>query len=305
MSLDRIASITTLIEPPPIALANFGIPMVAAILTTSQGTAWTSEYGSDVTAEVTPATWQSVLTGLGVTSSEDLWGALTDLFSQEQGPDTVLLGRRATPTAQVVEIDIGGADDGDYEITITMAADGSTTFTFQASSSDASAIEAGLIAAVNAGTLPVTAAAGTGDQLTLTADDAGVPFQAGVEAPSSNLTATTSTASAGLVEDIALWRAERDDWYFLLETTRNSGVIGAAAELIETMRKLLVAQTDDSNAQSSGSTADLASVLGPLGLNLSRTAIVWHDNDDQFVDFALVGLQASKQPGSSTYANKS
>lgn len=304
MSIDRIISVTTRIAPPPVSLANFGIPMVAAILTGPQGTAWTSAYGADLTVEVTPATWQSTLTALGVTSSEDLFVALTDLFSQELGPDLVLLGRRATPVAQVVEVDISGTDDGSYEITLTGAAFGSETFSFAAVGQTADQIEAALISAVNGGTLPITAAAGTGDQLTLTADEAGVPFVTGVEAPSDNLTATVATASTGIVEDIALWRAERDDFYFLLETTRSSGVIGAAAEIIETLRKLLVAQTDDANAQSGGSDADLASVLGPLGLNLSRTALVWHDNDDQFVDFALVGLQASKQPGSSTYANK-
>lgn len=301
MSLDRIIDITTTLAPPASALANFSVPLVASILTAPQGTAWTSAYGSALTAEVTKSNYVATLTALGITSSEDVYVALVDMFSQDDWPALVLLGRRATAVAQVTLVNITGTDDGDYTVTIN-----GTDFTYTASGATADTIEAQLISAVNAGSEPVTAAPGTGDQLTLTADEAGVPFTVSVTNADSNLNTAVDTASVGLPEDIAAWNTERSDWYILLETTRTDGNIQAAAEAIETTTppKLFIAQTNDPNGQVLAATSDLGYLLGPLGLNLERTALVWHGNDDEFLDAALVGKNAPKQPGSVTWANK-
>jgi hypothetical protein len=298
VSLDRIANIATNLREPPIGLAGFGVPLTAAILTAPQETLWDSIYGASVdTAEFTSANFLTLLSALSVSTSEDLHISLTDLFSQERSPSLALVGRRATAVAQVELVDITGTDDGDYTVTIN-----GTDFTFAASSDTADDIEAGLISAVNAGSEPVTAAPGTGDQLSLTADEAGVPFTLSVEAPSDNLTASTDTANTGIPEDITTWTTERNDWYALLETTRSSGVIGAAANTIEALDKVLIAQTDDAAAQTSATT-DIGSELNALGL--LRTMLWWHDNDDEFVDAAIAGKMLPTQPGSETWANQS
>jgi hypothetical protein len=300
MSLDRIADISVNLRERPIALAGFGIPLIAAILTSPQDTAWDTEYGGTVDViEVDSDNWTTVLTTIGVTSTEDLYVALSDMFGQDESPELVRIGRRATAVAQVVEVDIVGTDDGDYVITIN-----GNDYTFAASADTGSDIEAGLIAAVQGGAdaVWVTATAGTGDQLIVTSDFAGVPFTLSVSAPSDNLETSIATPNTGLPEDVVIWRAETDDWYFVLETTRTTGNIRALGETIETLRKLYIAQTDDAAAQTNATT-DPGSLLGPTGLNLDRTAVIWHDNDDQFVDAALVGALAGTTPGSETWAN--
>lgn len=307
MSLDRIVNLTINLAESPIALADFSTPLVAAILTSPQGTAWDDEYDAaqDVIT-VTPATWQAVMTALGVSSSEDLYVCLSDLFAQSRKPPRARIGRRATAVAQVVRVDIAATTNGDFTVTIN-----GVDFTFAASSSTATQIRDGLISAINGGTEPVTAAIVDADSLSLTADLAGAPFTHDVEHSSNPaaITATQTTASIGLPEDIANWRSQTafdgDSWYCLLETTRLDGNIRAAAETIEALgaRKIFIAQTDDANALT-GATTDIGYVLGPLGLNLLRTSVWYHDDDNEFVDAAIAGLMLPAQPGSETWANK-
>ena len=83
------------------------------------------------------------------------------------------LNKIVTPAvAQVNNVNIGGADDGSYEVVIN-----GTTFAFAASSNTAEEIRDGLLAAVNGGSEPVTASPGAAvDDLVLTADVAGTAF---------------------------------------------------------------------------------------------------------------------------------
>ena len=64
-------------------------------------------------------------------------------------------------------------------------------------------------------------------------------------------------ANVGIGEDQALWDLEDNRWFFLLETTRSSGVIQTAAEVIEASSspRMLVAQTDDALAQTGAGVA--------------------------------------------------
>ncbi len=309
MSLSRIADISISLAERPIALEGFGIPLVAAILTAGQDTAWDTEHGASVDViEVTPSNWQTSLTALGVTSSEDLYVGLNDLFSQDEQPETVLIGRRATAVAQVVQIDIDGTTDGTFTVTINGA-----DYAFAASGNTAAEIRDGLIAAITAdqdsdndGAADIAAAIVDADSHSVTSSVAGVPFtySASHSTTPADIAISQTTASVGLVEDIAAWRAERDDWYFLLETSRLSGNIRAAAEAIEALTKFFVAQSSDANAQTS-STENIGTRLGPVGLNLDRTMLWYSANDDQFVDFAIVGKMAPKQPGRASWANQS
>lgn len=300
MSLDRIANITINLQERPIPLAGFGIPLIAALLTSPQSSAWDTEYGASTdVAEIAVDTWQGALESLGVSSSADLYVALLDMFSQDEQPETVLLGRRATAVAQVVNVSIDAATDGTFTVTVN-----GTDYTYAASGTTADVIRDALVTAVDADPA-VSAVAGAGDTLDITASVAGVPFtlSTGHSSTPASISSSETTANVGLGDDIGDWRAERDDWYFLLETTRTPGVVQYAAETIETMRKLFVTQSSDADAQTA-STTDIGYLLGPLGLNMNRTSVWWNDNDDQFVDAAIVGKMAPKDPGAETWANQ-
>lgn len=295
---------------PPLGLPSLTIPLTAAILTPTQETNWDSIYGASVdVVSLSPSTWADALTALGVTTGEDIQVALADMFSQvfqgqQSAPDEFLLARRSTPVAQVVTVTINGNTDGTFTHTIN-----GTDHAFVAVAQTTTQIRDGLVAAINAGSEPVTAAPGAGDTYTVTADEAGVPFTSSVTSTGvpADITQATTTPNTGLPEDIANWDSQDARWTFLLETTRSSGNIQAAAETIETIprKPIFVAQTNDPLAQSGASTDDLASVLGSAGLGLTRTALVWHDNDDQFVDFALVGKMMGFLPGDPNWVHQS
>ncbi len=305
MSLDRIASIVINLAEPPLGLAGFGVPLLGVILTAPQETSWDTIYGAAVDViEVTPADYVAQLEALGVTSAEDFRVALDDMFAQSRKPALVLIGRRATAVAQISNADIVGTTDGTFTITIN-----GDDAAFVASSSTAADIAAGLVTAVNLLTQPVTAAPGAPDSVDCTADEAGVPFTISVDSTGvpADIVLTTPTPSIGITEDVSTWRGQRDDWYGLLETTRSSGVIETAGNVIEALPvdKIFIAQTNDPLAQTGASTLDIGSVLGATGLNLFRTALWWSSNDDQFVDAAAVGKMFPSAPGSETWANQS
>lgn len=302
MPLSDSITVTTRYAEPPLGVPSLQIPICAFLPTSDQRTAWVAAYGSTETPNVVQidgGSWQGVLEDLGVTTGEDIQVALTDLFSQKLNgapmqPGTVLLALRAVPVAQVYTATVAVvAAAGNYTTTIN-----GTDFVV-AYTASANATATAIRSAINAGTEPVTAS-GAGASVVLTADEAGVPFTVSVEHSTTpgDYTGVATTASVGLHTDIADWDAEDPRGYFLLETTRSSGVIQAAAEAWEvrtgTYPGQFWAQTDDSAAQGGGST-DLGSVL--IALGLTRTRLFLHDNDDEFVDWAQCGKVCAYPPG--------
>jgi Protein of unknown function (DUF3383) len=293
MSLDRIANITINLRKPSLPLASFNIPLTGAALTSQQEGNW----GDNLVREFSPYTYLDDLETIGVTDSEDLYVALVDLFSQERQPSVALVGMLSDAVAQVNTITLGGATDGPYVLTIN-----GTDFSYTASSNTATQIRDALLALVNAGTQPVTASTSGANAMPLTADEPGVSFTVSVSSPGSTMTSVLTTPNVGYPTDLVQWRAERNDFYYVLEQSRSPALIKNIAGVVEAMGKLFFAQSNDSAAQTQGATTDLGSELAALGYN--RTAVIYDPNNDQFVDHALVGRMAPVAPGSETYANK-
>lgn len=298
MSFDNLVQLNISLSQPPIPLASFGVPLVLAVLTSPQATAWTSVHSSNLYIEVTPSTWETALAAIGVTSSEDLYLALQDLFGQDDQPERAYIGRRQTAVALVRRFTISGNTDGTYTITIN-----GTAHAHVASGQTATQIRDALIVLINAGAQAtrVTATSNSTDQIDVTADLAGETFTDATSSTGSAITVATQTASVGPTEDVAAIRAQVDDWYWLLETTRASGNHRMLAALTSTLRKFYWGQTSDAAAQAAGST-DIGSELGAL--SYIRTALVWDDDDNDFVDAAWVGLMAPSPPGSASWHAK-
>lgn len=298
MSFDTLVQLDISLSQPPIPLASFGVPLILAVLTSPQGTAWTSLHGSNLYVEVTPSTWETALTALGVTSSEDLYSALQDMFAQEDQPERAYIGRRATAVAMVRRFVITGTTDGTYTITIN-----GTDHAHAATGQTATQIRDALIVLINAGAQAtrVTATTNSTNAIDVTADLAGETFTDSVASTGSTITVSTITANVGISTDIPLIRAQVDDWYWLLETTRESGAHRMASAAVSTLRKFYWGQTDDALAQQAGS-SDIGSELGAL--SYIRTALVWDDDDNDFVDAAWVGLMAPSAPGAATWHGK-
>lgn len=294
MPLNSIAQISISLADPPAARPGFGTPIVFAVLTAPQVAA----FGSDLAIAVTKDTWQAILTSLGITSSEDAWLAMEDLFSQDEEPELALLARRATPVAQVNTYLVGGTTDGSYVISL----DGNEA-SYTASGNTATEIRDALVTALgllyNAADFAIADV--STDSISVTAQSPGLPFTSSVDSPGDVLTLTISTPNVGMPEDIVAVRAERDDWYAIVEAGHADSDILATARAVEPIEKIFIAQTNDTDALTTG-TDDVGAILQSEGL--IRTAVLYHDNIDQFVDAAWLGRMLPTDPGSQNWAYK-
>lgn len=303
MAEDNIVNIEIDLAAPALSVAGFNIAVTAAQLTAPQNAAWDALYGASVNmAEVTQSDYIATLAALGVSSSEDLYVALQRFFGQSRKVGYALIGRRATPVAQENQISIAGTTDGTFTATVN-----GNDATFVASSNTAEQIRDGLSAAVALLGEPVALADVGTDDFTLTATEAGVPFTLSVthSTTPTDITSVVNTASVGLPQDLNTWEAERTDWWLVLEHTRSIEVIYATALAVDSHPRPIafLAQTNDAAAQTAATT-DIASRLGPTGVNTRKTLIVWNDDNDEFVDHALAGKMLPATPGNETWANK-
>lgn len=297
MPLSDIINLTINLEPAPIPRAGFGIPLLLGVLPAVAVTAMIALPGSPLTVELTPATFKTTLASLGLVSSDEIFRMFVALFGDDtRQPTIALLGRRATPVAQVRTVTVNTAEAGTYTVTIN-----GDDAVFVAVAEAVTAIRDALVTAINALTQPVTATPASTDEIVLTADEAGESSTLAVthSATPANITFVVTTPNVGVQEDFAAIKLERDDWYATLLLERTSGQIREASSFIETENKIYIAQTDDSTAQAA-STTDIGAELNALAR--VRTAVVFNDDDLEYVDAAWAGRMLPSDPGSETWA---
>jgi hypothetical protein len=99
-------------------------------------------------------------------------------------------------------------------------------------------------------------------------------------------------------------RLEDDDWYLCICTDRDPNDVQPLAEHLETMTKLFIYASGDSDILDPNSTEDIAYLLKDLGLNRSA-GIYKADYTTERADAALAGfLGAQDKPGSYTACYK-
>lgn len=295
MALDDLIDISIALSDPPLGLLDFTVPLIATTLSGPQATA----FGAPVTKELTPTTWRTEMAAVGVSASEDPYIAFNTLFGQEEvRPSRAVWGRRATAVAQLYTYTVPGVPaDGPYVVTL----DG-TPYSFTASSSTQTAVRDALIAAIDGATGLFDATSTGAGTFTVVALQPGRPFTSSVTSPGSSLTQALTTPNVGLDTDVALWRAENDAWYMLLENTRSDAAAHAMRSALAGLIKMGFIQTDDADAQGTASLTDIGSDLTAAGA--TRVAAIWHNNDDQWVDAALAGSVGPRAWGSAAYFDK-
>lgn len=233
---------------------------------------------------------------LGFSSSDPEIGMLDTMFKQERRPRLVSLGRRATAVAQVWSFTVGGTGNGNWTIPIN-----GVNFTFAASSSTAEQIRDGLLAAINGGDEPVTAAAVSTDQLTVTADNAGEPFTVGtLVSPGDDLSGSESTPSTGIYDDMAAIKAYDKTIYAWLEDTRISHVIKEGSRWAEGNTALFACQSDEAEILDGNDSTDVFSAL--KALQRTRTLACYKSNDTHYFDAAWLGKMLPTDPGQANWA---
>lgn len=280
-SLNQIIDIQITRETKGISQTGFGTPMILGLHTRF------------AERQRIYATTDEMLADNFLTSDAE-YKAAAAVFAQEITPDEVVIGRRTAVVAQVVTVTPTVVNSFSYTITIN-----GVTYTYVSDGTATGAeIQAGLVAAVNAGSEPVTASAGGGDTVVLTADVAGTAFTYAV---GTNLVAVLTTANNGVIEDIAAVRAENDDWYCLILTSRLKADILNAASTIETMRKIFLACSEDSDVTANTAGNVLESLNGSA---YDRTAYLWSDDQENYPEAAWAGRVLPLDPGSETWKFK-
>jgi hypothetical protein len=190
-------------------------------------------------------------------------------------------------------------DNTTYTVTINDVA-----FTFL---SDATAtnleIAAGLVAAIEAGSEPVTATDNVDGTFDLTNDVAGNTFSTRVD---FNMSLSGDTLNVNTGTELSDIQKANDTWYGIIVTRRGTEAeqiqdIEDTAEWTETRLKLYGAAIDQASMITSA-IDDIASFLQTQSYD--RTYIMYSTDEESYPEAAWFGLQLPKDPGSTTWKFK-
>lgn len=212
--------------------------------------------------------------------------ALNVFFSQENHPQSVLLGRRNPGTAQVATVTVTTAAEGTFSFTLN----GQTASYIATSSSTPQQIAEGLAAQAKALGEDVEVSDVAVGEFTITAAVPGQPFVAAAfTAPGSGAGAIANTTASVAGED---WSDCLDaietagaDFYGLAAEERGDAGIKEISQWVESRRKIFIAQTNEADLRD-GNAGNLAADLAAL--SRKRTHVTYNRDDAEFSDVALL-----------------
>lgn len=278
---DRIVSVTITNETRTPTQAGFGTPLIMA-------------YHTVFPDRVREYSTLDELVDAGFSTDSAVYRMATQLLSQSPAPSSFKVGRRANAPTQSITLTPTKLDAG---LTHTVTING-TEFTYTNDADPTVAeITAGLVAAINGGTEPVTASDNT-TNIGLDADVAGVPFSVSYNGG----TLADASADPGVLADLSAIREEDDDWYCLLLDSASPAEIIALDATIETLAKIAIFEVSDSDILDAGVNTDIASIENALGYD--RTILIYSSTKGQYSDAAWAGNRLPSQPGTSTWAFK-
>ena len=242
------------------------------------------------------------LLDMGMASTDSLYKAASDVFSQMPHINKVYIGRRLVSSATIT---VGTAAAGDYTATIGWR-NGTTGEIMSAKakytalvSNTTSQIATGLAAAITAlsATVSVTT---VGNVITVTGNPSGSSFSVSV---GGNLTTANAASAEPLAATMAACAAELGNWYGVMITSRTESDVLAAADWVEANEKLFFTSSAQAAILDGASTTDVASKLKQA--QYFRTAIWYHGAaNSEFIDGAAPGHLFTFYPGQETWALK-
>ncbi|HEX3161161.1 MAG TPA: DUF3383 family protein [Pseudolabrys sp.] len=241
---------------------------------------------------------------MGVDDTDPLYMAVRDVFKQIPTINQVYIGRAQ---ADDVDITVTKAVVGNV-YTLTIGWRDTTTFdvitqqvSYTALVADTDVlIAAGLAAAVAAvlPALPVTAVA-TGPTITISSN---VPGDAFSVTTAGALALVTPVSTESMTDALAAIRAENDDWYGIVLTSRDEADQLDAAQWTEANEKLLGISSNDPGILDGASTTDIAAKLQQG--QFFRTHVWFHRPIDfEWLESAIAGNRFTFYPGGETWAN--
>ena len=249
---------------------------------------------------------EGVLEDFVITDEE--YKAAAKYFSQELKPEKVTIGKRVANVAKSEVVTVANVQNTiTYSVTIN-----GTPFTFL-SDADATDLEiaAGLVADINGGSEPVTAADNVDGTFDLDADVDGVDFTAVLsdDGTGDGLTSTVPIATGNVATGLAdLLDVGGTDWYFLILTRRTTEAeqlqdIEETANFIEALSspKQYFAAIDQASILTAVAT-DIASII--QALSLDRSNVFYSTDQGNYPEAAWIGDGAPHDAGSRTWKFK-
>lgn len=232
----------------------------------------------------------------GFVSTDYEYKAAQAIFSQRPRPPYIVVGRRPGASTWTVDLTPTVTTDGyKYEITI-----GTESFDYTVSSDTVAEVIDGLVADMSGHAGAWTATDNT-TKLTITGNSAGAqfPIVIGGTLGDAALTMSDVTADNDIDDDIDELNAANSNWYALILTMQNEAEIAVAAGKIETLEKILVYASADTEVKAgTGIINDLK------GLTRQNSIGMYHALPHEFANAALVGVMLPQQPGSATWNAK-
>jgi len=250
----------------------------------------------------------------GFTTSDDLYKAALKLMGQELSPPQFKVARKnddinskatltfvGTPTAGTWTLDVAIGE-------ATPVTTGNITYT---ADDDTAAIEAAIEALAGITEVTVTGLYSTGYTIEFTGVDANKDFRISNPDVSSLTGVTSATATmtqyGSAIETwdtgLAAVKAEDDDWYFLIGTTRTKADILLLAAGIEASTSVKEYFVCTGEADVKNGVAD-NTLLSLEALAYDRTSYLYSGDYANFPEAGLVGGQSPKDPGSLTWKFK-
>lgn len=289
-SVDSIVQVQIEVSSVNPALANFGIPLVLGYHTVGAGGPRVRSYASlqEAVDDGHPTT--------GV-----VYAALRAIFSQSPTVPLVKVGRRTTANRQSVKLTPTDTTTGKvYTLSVTRGGVTQTVSYTVLPADTATLISTALKTAIDALAIPSLVATVGAGFLTLLSDADGLWTQYS-EFPEWLTVEDTSTAT-GLVADLAAVTTEDPGFYGLVIDVCSKAAITAVAAVIETQKRIFVAETSDTNNTDSGSTTDTCYVL--KAATYQRTFTQFQQQVGFFVGAGLMAQRFTAPPGSDTWAFK-
>lgn len=229
-------------------------------------------------------------------TADDEYKAASAIFAQTPRPEEIKIKKSPTNVAQVSRVTVATVTNSSlYRVIINGV---NFDYTSDGSATDAE-IVAGLVAAINAGSEPVTAAPNGTDKVDLTADNSGESFTLSVG--DVKLTPSTVTANVGIASAILEAMQEDRDWYALVCTDITDVTVKEAAKTIESLRRIFITRRSDAGIPTA-STSDIMTFLKNKGYD--RTGLMFHAPATDFAEAAWFGRVLPLDPGSETWAFK-
>lgn len=284
MSLDSIVNVAIDAQTTSPTRKGFGTPLIAGY----------HDHWVDSRTRVYTSLLGMIADGFVTTDA--IYKAARAVFAQNPRPQQIMVGRFTVAATMTLELTPVVQNLHPYLVTINGAP---FTFTSDASATAAEIVD-GLVALINAGAEPVTAS-NAADVLRLVADVAGDLFDVAIDYRDFDRQDITTDA-ADVEQQLIDISIENDTWYGLVLVDGGAAAIANAAAYIETVKKVAIFVSGDSDILDSVATTDIASVLQTA--TYARSAVLFSRNPHEWSNAAWEGNQLPNDPGSSTWKFK-